>query len=88
MINDGRLLAIADSLKVLSIRLGEGIGAQFHVFRESQDAHLTPQNRMQKGCRNECCSRTSGHHWCTLHIVENHPQRQPLYRQKANLGAA
>jgi hypothetical protein len=44
MINDGRLLAIVDSQKVLNIWLGEGIGVQSHVFRESQDTHLTPQN--------------------------------------------
>jgi len=49
MINDGRLLAIANSQKVFSRRLGEGIGAQSHVFRESQNAHLTPQNQTQEG---------------------------------------
>jgi len=44
MINDGRLLAIVDSQKVLSIWPGEGISVQSHVFRESQDTHLMPQN--------------------------------------------
>jgi hypothetical protein len=46
MINDGRFLAIANSQKVLNIRRGKGIGVQFHVFRENQDAHFTPQNKM------------------------------------------
>jgi hypothetical protein len=45
MINDGRLLTIANSQKVLNIWLGEGIGVQFHIFRENQDMHLTPQNQ-------------------------------------------
>jgi len=85
MINDGRFLAIVDSWKVLSIWLGEGIGMQSHVFRESQDAHLTPQNQTRKGRRNDCCPRASGHHWRTLSeitpkdnhfIAKGHFQRQ------------
>jgi hypothetical protein len=75
MINDGRFLAIADSQKVLSIRLGKGIGAQSHVFGESQDVHLTPQNRTRKGRRNDCCPRATGHHSLTLSKItpkDNH----------------
>ncbi len=75
MINDRRLLAIVDSQKVFSIQLGEGIGAQSHVFRESQDVHLTPQNRMRKGRRNDYYPRASGHHWRTLSEItpkDNH----------------
>jgi hypothetical protein len=62
MINDRRLLAIADYQKVLNIRPKEGISMQSHVFRESQDAHLTPQNQMREGRISNCCSRTYGHH--------------------------
>jgi hypothetical protein len=72
MINDGRLLATIDSQKVFSRRLGEGIGAQSHVFRESQNAHLTPQNQTQEG---HYCPRASRHHWKTLSKIthkDNH----------------
>jgi hypothetical protein len=66
MINGGRLFAIVDSQKVISIWPGEGIDAQFHVFRDSQDTHFTPQNRTWEGRKNKCCSRASPHHWWTL----------------------
>jgi hypothetical protein len=76
MINDGKLLAIVDSQKVLSIRPGERIDVQSHVFCESQDVHLTAQNRTQEDCKNDCCPRASGHHWSPLvDIVENHPPK-------------
>jgi len=87
LINDGRLLAIADFQKVLGIQLGEGIDVQSHVFRESQDAHLTPQNRTRKDRINDCCLRTFGHHWRTLSKInpeDNHftAEGQILCRDK------
>jgi hypothetical protein len=71
MINDGRLLAIANSQKVLSIQRGEGIDAQFHVFRESQDAHFTPQTKCKKAIEMIAAQEP-------LDTIGGHCQKSPL----------
>ncbi len=84
MINDGKLLAIANFQKVFSIWLREGIGAQFHFFVRVKTRIWSHKIECEKAVEmiatQEPLNTTNEHCWKS-------PRRQPLYRQRLNLGA-